>query len=212
LSNIEKIFEKVIYKRVVNFLDKHILYERQFGFRKSFSTSQALLSIIQEIMDSLDNGNFVCGVFIDLEKAFDTVVHKILLSKLHHYGIRGKALSLFHSYLSNRKQYVNASGFQSIISLIKHGVPQGSVLGPMLFLIYINDLFLAIKHGKVHHFADDTNLLHTARTMKHLSKILNKDIKNLCKWLNANKISLNASKTEYILFRQARKHIDWNLK
>ena len=141
-------------------------------------------------------------MFVDLQKAFDTVNHNILLSKLNYYGIRGIANDWFSSYLSNRSQYVSIMGFDSSPKNINHGVPQGSVLGPLLFLIYINDLHHAIKHSKVYHFADDTNLLNINKSPKQLQKHINFDLKSLYKWLLANKISLNCSKTELIFFRR----------
>ena len=110
------------------------------------------------IREALDSSNFACGIFIDLQKAFDTVDHHILLKKLEHYGIRGLANNWFKSYLSNRKQFVTINGFNSSKQTLKYGVPQGSVLGPLLFLIYINDLHQAVKFSDVHH-SDDTNLL-----------------------------------------------------
>ena len=202
LSNIDKIYEKILYKRLHIFLTKHkILFPQQFGFRKSHSTSHAVLSIIQKISDALENGKFAYAVFIDLEKAFDTVDHSILLHKLNHYGIRGLPLALIKSYLSDRSQFVSVSGINSSTSTVKHGVPQGSVLGPLLFLLYINDLSRAIRHGDVLHFADDTNLLHINRSLPLLQKLCNKDLRNLCFWLSANKISLNASKTEFLCFK-----------
>ena len=124
LSNIDKIFEKILYKRLQSFLSKHkILFSQQFGFRKSYSTSHAVLSITQKIYDALESGKFAYAVFVDLQKAFDTVDHSILLSKLEHYGIRGLPLSLFKSYLSGRTQFVSVSGVSSSSSIVKHGVP-----------------------------------------------------------------------------------------
>ena len=112
------------------------------------------------IGNALDNGSFACGVSIDLQKTFDTVNHDILLSKLNNYGIRGVAFDWFKSYLSDRTQYVTINNERSEIQTIKYGVPLGSILGPLLFLIYINDLSQSIKNSKIHHFADDINLLY----------------------------------------------------
>ena len=166
------------------------------------SINHALINITENIRSALDNKNFACGVFVDLQKAFDTVNHNIILDKLAHYGIRGVANEWFTSYLSNRKQYVSILGFDSEIKSMPHGVPQGSVLGPLLFLIYINDLHAAIKHSKVYHFADDTNLLNIGSSCEKMQKQINLDLKSLYKWLLANKISLNCSKTEIIFFHK----------
>ena len=201
LSNINKIYEKLMYSRLYNFLNLHnCIYDLQFGFRGKHSTNHALLSLTENICDALDNYNFACGIFIDLQKAFATVDHSILLDKQNHYGIRGKANDWFKSYLRTRKQYVSIRGFESKTENMEFGVPQGSVLGPLLFLIYINDLHVAIKYSLVHHFADDTNLLLKNKSLKQLQKHINIDLKFLCNWLKANKISLNTSKTELILF------------
>ena len=213
LSNINKIYEKIMHTRFYNFLNLHnCIYELQFGFREYHSTNHALLSLTENIREALDNNSFACGIFIDLQKAFDTVDHSILLKKLHHYGIRGLANNWFQSYLTNRKQFVSIEGFQSEIKSMKFGVPQGSVLGPILFLIYINDLHIAIKYSLVHHFADDTNLLLKNKSLKQLQKHMNIDLKILQNWLKANKISLNASKTELILFRHPNKKVNYDLK
>ena len=213
LSNINKVYEKLMYSRLYAFLNIHnCIYNLQFGFREKHSTTHALFSITETIREALDNNNFSCGIFIDLQKAFDTVNHEILLQKLNHYGIRGVANTWFKSYLSNRTQYVSINGFESKSKNISTGVPQGSVLGPLLFLIYINDLNVAISYSTVHHFADDTNLLITGKSLNSIKKRANIDLKLLCNWLKANKISLNSSKTEAILFRHPKKDINYDLK
>ena len=138
LSNINKIFEKIIHQRTYKFLDDcKVFFAHQFGFRHKHSTDQALFKITELIRKAIDNKKIACGVFIDLQKAFDTVNHKILLEKLKHYGIRGNAYRLFESYLSKRYQYVSINGNLSEKLLITHGVPQGSVLGPLLFIILL---------------------------------------------------------------------------
>ena len=175
-------------------------------FNLSFTTDT-----FPTIKEALDQGKYGCRIFVDLQKAFDTVDHNILLHKLKHYGIRGVAYSWFESYLKDRKQYVSINGYSSKHLSISPCVPQGSVLGPLLFLIYINDLRTAIKHCKVHHFSDDTNLLHIIDSIKKLNKTVNSDFRNLTNWLNANKISLNVSKTELILLRPKRKKKKKNL-
>ena len=213
LSNVNKIFEKLVYARLYSFLNLHnCIYELQFGFRAKHSTNHALFSLTEMIREALDSSNFACGIFIDLQKAFDTVDHQILLKKMEHYGIRGLANNWFKSYLTNRQQFVSINGFNSSKQTMKYGVPQGSVLGPLLFLIYINDLHQAILFSNVHHFADDTNLLVVGKTLKKIQKQINIDLKFLCKWLKANKISLNASKTELIIFRDPKKKSCHELK
>jgi hypothetical protein len=171
-----------------------------------------LLSITERICKALDNGQFACGVFIDLKKAFDTVDHNILLSKLFHYGIRGIPHEWFQSYLSDRQQFVTISECKSTLENIRHGVSQGSVLGPLLFLLYINDLHNALLFSEPYLFADDTNLIHISSSMKSLNKKLNIDLKLLCRWLKANKIALNTSKTQLIIFKNKSRCLNFNLK
>ena len=213
LSNISKLLEKLMYSRFYNFLNVYnCISELQFGFRSKHSTSHTLVSITEKIREALDTGHFACGVFIDLQKAFDTVDHDILISKLEHYGARGIAKNWFSSYLQNRKQCVKLNGFESSLSDISYGVPQGSVLGPLLFLMYINDLSVSVKNSMVHHFADDTNLLCINKSLKLLCKKINYDLRGITHWLNANRISLNISKTEFVVFRSPRKIIDFDIK
>ena len=213
LSNIDKIVEKLMFKRLYSFLSKYkVIYNLQFGFRENHSTTHALTYLTEQVRNALDNSNYSCGVFVDLQKAFDTVDHKILLHKLNHYGVRGIENNWFKSYLLGRKQSVFINGAYSNEIIVKHGVPQGSVLGPLLFILYINDLNKALKYSQTIHFADDTSLILENNSLKQMKKYLNFDLKNLSNWLDANKISLNTSKTELLLFRHPNKNINYNLK
>ena len=200
LSNLNKIFEKIIYKRIYNFIEKNeCLYSLQFGFRAKHSTTHALINITEKIRSALDQNKVSCGIFVDLQKAFDTVNHEILLFKLNYYGFRGIINDWFKSYLHERKQRVCINGFDSEIKTLHHGVPQGSVLGPILFLLYINDLHKCIKHSSTYHFADDTNLLNISNNYAILQNNVNKDLNSLHNWLLSNKISLNIDKIVNLL-------------
>ena len=207
LSNISKLYERAMHTRVYDFLEKYkLLYERQFGFRKKHSTNHAILSILEDIKNNLDINNFVCGVFIDLEKAFDTVNHDILINKLDYYGICGISNFWLKSYLSNRSQRVKYKDCTSENQKITCGVPQGSILGPLLFLIYINDMNTAIKNSTTFHFADDTYLKYSSSCENNLRKKMNEHLSLLFEWLCANRLSLNVAKTEFIIFKTTRKN------
>ena len=212
LSNISKIFEKLMHSRLYKFLEKfNCLYDLQFGFRTKYSTTHTLIDITETIRKALDENKFACGVFVDLQKAFDTVNHEILLNKLEYYGIRGLPLKWFKSYLMNRRQFVFINGINSKTTFINTGVPQGSILGPLLFLIYINDLHKCINHATPYHYADDTNLLIISESLKKLNQKTNHNLSSLVKWLRANKISLNTNKTELIIFKSKRFRINKHL-
>ena len=152
-----------MYNRIYKlFSDNNLIYSLQFGFRQKYSTVHALISLTENIRKNLDEGNIGCGIFVDLQKAFDTVEHDILLSKLEHYSTCGHANDLFKSYLSHRKQHFSINGYNSNLVAVKFGALEGSALGPLLFLIYIN-LNQALRFCKVYHFADDTNLIHFSK-------------------------------------------------
>ena len=171
--------ERILHDKLYNYLTKFDLFsDTQFGFRKFHSTAGALLDCTNEWYINLDRKMFNLVVLIDLKKAFDTVDHQILLSKLELYGIKGQAINLLKSYLTNRKQKCQVNSFSSE-RLIKCGVPQGSILGPLLFLLYINDLPHCLSKTKPWLFADDTNLTASANSMTDLEAAVNSDLENL---------------------------------
>ena len=212
LSIFDKIIEKLMHKRLYKFLeDNNILYNKQYGFRKGNSTIFSLIEITEKIKESIDKGKFGCGIFIDLRKAFDTVNHNILLTKLEHYGVRGVELNWFESYLNGRQQYVFLNGESSDLKSINCGVPQGSVLGPLLFLLYINDLPNISKILDFFLFADDTNIYYQDDSLIKLEKIVNKEIRKLYLWLNVNRLSLNIDKTNFVIFHPFNKPLKTNI-
>lgn len=215
LPTFSKILEKIVYKRLYMFLQKYeLLYDSQYGFRKNLSTELAILEFQNRIIRSLENQNYTLGLFLDLSKAFDTLQHNILLNKLEHYGIRGNALNWFKSYLTGREQYVSYQGVNSERISILCGVPQGSVLGPLLFLIYTNDLHNISNYGKYILFADDTNIIFNDTNLQNLARNVTNELNEIGKWFNMNKLSVNVSKTTFILFSKTRiqQGIDIELK
>ena len=212
LSIFDKIFERLICKNLVAFLDKYkLLYKFQYGFRKLFGTSLCLIEYTDTIRRLVDKGNYVFSLFIDFSKAFDTVDHEILLYKLNHYGIRGHANNFFRSYLSQRQQYTVIGNSTSDLQNISCGVPQGSVLGPILFLIYINDLYRCVDDCLVRLFADDTSLIVYDKNIRHLVNSSKDKIKLLSNWCICNKLTINYDKTCFILFHTKNKSIPADL-
>ena len=202
LSIFDKIIEKLMHLRLYSFFEENQIFcQNQYGFKKKSNCAHSLIDITEKIKESIDNGKYGCGIFIDLKKAFDTVNHKILLQKLEHYGVRGAPLAWFESYLTNRKQYVFFNGVSSETLTITCGVPQGSVLGPLLFLIYINDLPNISDKLQFFLFADDTNIYFESDDLLTLERTVNEEIKKLCQWLNVNRLALNVSKTNFVIFR-----------
>ena len=200
LPIISKIIERLIYNKVFDFLVRYdILFESQYGFRTGHNTTHAALDFVGSIEKALEKGEHVIGIFCDLSKAFDTLNHEILLSKLEHYGIRDTALSWFRSYLANRRQFVDWNGFKSDSLPLETGVPQGSILGPLLFLLYINDLPAAVSLKSVM-FADDTNLLISSDNFSYLIQTLNEELGKINDYFKANQLKLNAQKTKMVYF------------
>lgn len=201
LSVFSKILEKVMYARLYDFLTEHdTLYCKQFGFRNGFSTEMALLSATNFITKSLDDKKHVVAVFLDMRKAFDTVNLDILLLKLFHLGIRGPAHKWFSEFLIGRKQRVVINGVSSGLRDMVCGVPQGSTLGPLLFLLYINDLPNALSDVTPIIFADDTSLFMGGTDVNAMVENFNSQLSRVHVWLRANRLNLNLTKTHSMLF------------
>lgn len=201
ISNIAKIIEKLFKLRVVSFLSRFdVLSENQYGFREKKSTEDAILKLTSYIYEAVDKSKPSMCIFVDLSKAFDTVNHEILLKKLQNYGIRGTAHDLIANYLTNRQQIVSISGTKSSRKSITCGVPQGTVLGPLLFILYVNGLLKMLLQGKVVSYADDTAIFYEAQTWQILKEIAETDFLKVINWFKFNKLSMNVKKTKYISF------------
>ena len=192
LSPFAKILERLVYNQPNHSLEKeNILSKHQFGFRKNYSTEQAILEHTDNLKMKIDNKEAICSIFLDLSKAFDTVNHQILLKKLYRYGIRGVPLQWFKSYLESKTQYVEVENVKSNSLSIQRGVPQGSTLGPFLFLIYINDMLNCLVKANIRTFADDTTLLYFSNSVQDLEKTINEEFNHLLSYCSANKLSVN---------------------
>ena len=195
-----KIIEKVVHANLSKFLnERSILTNTQGGFRKGFSTASTIADLTDDLFTGINQGLTSLAVFIDLKKAFDTVDHKILVKKLELYGVRGNNLKWCRDYLYLRMQTTLANNVLSSCSTIKCGVPQGSVLGPLFFILYINDMQHAIKNSKVQLYADDTVLYIQGDTAEDATEALQPDLNSFTKWYNSNKLSLNVSKTKLMI-------------
>ena len=203
---VAKILEKIIYDQLSSYInDNDIICKQQFGFRPNHSTETALLKCTDQWLHNMDKGMANGVLFLDLKKAFDTVDHSILLQKLYQYGIKGTPLKLLASYLNNRKQVCVINNNKSGQETVQCGVPQGSNLGPLLFTLYINDLPMCLEYTQASMFADDTNLSCTGRTPAEIEHKLNADLSNVNDWLEANRLTLNTGKTEFMLITSKRK-------
>ena len=202
-----------MYNRLIGFIEKNdIFFKNQFGFRTNHSTDYAIFSIIDKVQKAIDDRDFSCGIFLDFSKAFDTVNHNILIDKLKYYGIRGVAIDWFISYLSDRNQMVTINNISSTKNKISCGVPQGSVLGPILFLLYVNDFHTCSDLFSFHLFADDANLFCQDKNFSNLQTNINIELGKVHTWLCINKLSLNIDKSNFVIFhapqRKTRSNID----
>ena len=201
-----------MYNQLKSFLNKHdIFYQKQYGFRDQSSTEHAILDIVNRIQGNMNEGMFSCGVFIDLQKAFDTVDHHILLQKLNHYETRGIINDWFYSYLVGRIQSTQIGSRFSKKKKTPSGVPQGSVLGPLLFLIYINDIHNASGKLEFYLFADDTNLLYADKNFRSLQPTMNLALSGVCGWLTTNKLSLDIKKNNFVIFHPYQKQLNYEV-
>lgn len=178
----------------------NLLYKHQYGFQRGKSTEQNLLHVVNFVQSALNKGNFCIGVFLDLKKAFDVCSHDILLKKLNKLGIGGTALEWFKSYLLNRVQKVDINGKFSTEKTLNISVLQGTILGPILFLCYINDIF-TVTDMAAFLFADDTSLLAENKNLNELTEYVNGELHKIANWFRSNKMAVNVSKTKYIIFR-----------
>ena len=213
LPFMNKVFERVLHTRLIKFCYKYdLIFEDQYGFLKNKSTTDAILKFTQECYAALNSKQPLISVFLDFSKAFDTICHDILLRKMEAYGIRMTNLDLFKSYLSNRSQYVQIDGISSQSTEITCGVPQGSILGPLLFLLYIND-FNKCSRSQIFnngteclnfiHFADDSTLYAKEESMQQLAQKINLQLQNVVRWLHINRLSLNVAKSSFTVFSRS---------
>ena len=192
--------ERVMYNRLYEyFTNNNLLHENQFGFQINNSNEHVMLQFNRNIAQNFGNGKFTLGVFIYLSKAFDTVDHQILLKKLKHYGAYEKTLTWLQSYLFQRKQYIENNNDIKYLLEIDYGVPQGSILGPLRFLIYVNDFYLGSIFKNIM-FDDDTNLFLSNENIGEIFQQMNKELKSVSIWFKANKLSINIDETKWTIF------------
>jgi hypothetical protein len=208
LPSVSKVFERVIYNQIYKyFTDLNLFYKNQHGFRAYHSTEFAALQLLDKIIFEMDNNRLPINIYMDLSKAFDTLDHTILLTKLMHYGFRDKSFMLLKSYLNKRTQYVDFNDISSECLEMNCGVPQGSILGPLLFIIYVNDLSNATRFFEPIIYADDTTLFASLTSSTDNTQTMDMELQHVSNWLKLNKLSLNVTKTKAMIFHSTRRHV-----
>jgi len=210
LPSVSKVFERIMHQQIYHYFDNFkLFFISQYGFRPNHSTELAVLELTDRILMEMDKNNVPVNIFMDLSKAFDTLDHQILLHKLKYYGFRDVSYNLMQSYLSNRLQYIEINNTQSDYLELKCGVPQGSILGPLLFIIYINDLHTITENLTPIIYADDTSMLASLNTnnFSAVQDEINDELKSVSDWLKLNKLSLNIAKTKAMMFRTSQRQI-----
>ena len=208
LPVVVKVFEKIVHRQLYNYLqENNVLSPLQFGFSPGHTTQDVVVSMVDEWRKALDEDKLVGSVMLDLSKAFDSVDHGIVLRKLDRYGVRGDELMWFRGYLDGRRQRVCVGEAKSNWCDVLKGVPQGSILGPLLFILYANDLPQAVQQCRVKQYADDTTLSHVSRDVADLENGLTNDLESVVRWVDTNKLRLNVKKTQLLLMsRKRREH------
>ena len=203
LPTLSKVFEKIVHSKLVNYLNlNRVIFDGQYGFRSNRSTADAFVDLSSYIYTELDKGHYVFSLFLDFRKAFDVVDHELLLGRMEHYGVRGICSQFLRSYLANRKHYISIDGISSSLCSVTHGVPQGSVLGPLLFKIFVNDIAYCTDVFKFILFADDSTVLYSfpRQCSATVPEYINGKLNILYDWILANKLAINIDKSKYIIF------------
>ena len=214
LPVVSKVMEQILVNQLSSYFESKTLFvNNQYRFRDGHSTEYAALELVERIIKKMDNNEVPISIFLDLSKAFDTLNHKILLNKLKYYGIEGVPLQLFKSYLTTRTQFVEIDDIKSDRLHIATGVSQGSILGPLLFIIYSNDFSEASQVFNFISYADDTTLLNSLSNFVNAQNadsdlLINKELFKINEWLVMNKLSLNIDKSKFMVFHMHRKHIE----